>query len=316
MKDVLLVSGGDPANIFHEIHHGLESFTNLTFDTIDHYYIRTSFQYKSFRQRTYNFFRKNISGRNIKHDFYNASVREVMDGLQKHYKRILIIRPDLLSDYHLQQLRERTGCFIAYYWDTVGYAPRKKNIVHFFDRILSFDPGDCEKYGFDFQCNFYYYENQASETRYQVYNLSSLDERKEIMEEIAMALEGLGLSYLFKGFNKKPFKNPYIQYTERISYQNMLNEASHCNVVLDVTKPGQKGLTFRPFEALGLNKKLITTNSAIKDYEFYDPENVVIVQPGRVRLEKEFFETPFKEVPSSVKKKYHLKQWLNDVLGE
>jgi hypothetical protein len=268
MKDVLLVSGGDPANIFDEIRQGISTFTGLTFDIIDHHSIRTDFRYKSFRQRTYNFFLKNLSGRNIKHDFYKDSVNRIMDRMESHYKNILIIRPDLLSDSHLQKLREKTDCFIAYYWDTVTYAPRKENITHFFDRILSFDPGDCEKYGFDFHCNFYCYENQTSETRYQVYNLSSLDERKRTTEEIAMALDDLGMSYLFKGFKRKAFKSPYIQHTPRISYQDMLNEARFCNVVLDVTKPGQTGLTFRPFEALGLNKKLITTNAAIRDYEF------------------------------------------------
>jgi hypothetical protein len=32
-------------------------------------------------------------------------------------------------------------------------------------------------------------------------------------------------------------------------------------------------------------------------------------------LEKDFFETPAKEVPVSIKSKYHIKQWLADVLG-
>lgn len=314
MKDVLLVSGGDPANIFHEIHKGITSF-DLSFDTIDHYAIRTSFKYKSFQQRAYNFFLKNLSGRNIKHDFYNNSVNRIMNDMESEYKRILIIRPDLLSDRHLQQLRERTRCFIAYYWDTVEYAPRKQNVMHFFDRIFSFDPGDCKKFGFDFQCNFYCYEKHALETKYRVYNLSSLDRRKGTTEEVAMALEHLGMSYLFKGFRRKPFTNAYIQHTPRITYQEMLDEASYCDVVLDVTKEGQTGLTFRPFEALGLNKKLITTNAAIRDYEFYDPENIMIVEPGSIHLEKRFFETPVKEVPASIKSKYHINQWLNDVLG-
>lgn len=314
MKDVLLVSGGDPSNIFDEIRQGVASFTNLTFDAIDHHSIRWSFKYKNFGQRAYNFFRKNLVGKNIKLEFYEAGVKAVMCNLESSYEKILIIRPDLLSDHHLQQLRERTKCFIAYYWDTVDYAPRKRNILHFFDRILSFDPGDCKNFGFEFQSNFYCCENQTSETRYQVYNLSSLDHRKEITEEIAIALEGLGMSYLFKGFKRSPFKNSYIQYTPRITYQDMLKEARYCNVVLDVTKLGQTGLTFRPFEALGLNKKLITTNAAIKDYEFYDPENIMIVEPGKVCLERSFFETPVREVPESIKSKFHIKQWLNDVL--
>jgi hypothetical protein len=315
MKDVLLVSGGDPANIFQEIRQGAASFTDLTFDSIDHHAIRVDFKYTSFRQRAYNFFLKNFAGRNIKHEYYRSVVKKTMDHLDSHYGKILVIRPDLLDDYHLQMLRERTDCFIAYYWDTVKLFPRSQEIIHFFDRVLSFDPKDCKKFGFEFKPNFYSYEHCTMEVRYQVYNLSSLDVRKEMTEQIAMELENLGMSYLLKGFQKRPFKSAYIQHTPRISYQDMLNEASYCNVVLDVTKPGQTGLTFRPFEALGLNKKLITTNAAIKDYEFYDPENIMIVEPGNVRLERSFFETAVKEIPASIKNKYHIKQWLTDVLG-
>lgn len=315
MKDLLLVSGGDPVNIFEVIGKGISSFTNLAFDTMDHHAIRKGFRYKNAGQRTINFFLKNFFDRNIKHEFYHSEVKRIIDSLSTSYKKILIIRPDLVSDYELQTLRERTDCFIAYYWDALEYAPRKKDITRFFDRILSFDPEDCKKYGFQFQCNFYWYETQTSEIRYEVYNLSSLDDRKKITEEIAMELENLGISYLFKGFQRKLFKNSYIQHTPQVCYKEMLREASYCNVVLDITKQGQRGLTFRPFEALGLNKKLITTNGAIKDYDFYNPENILIVQPGKVRLDKDFFERPYKNIPDSVKEKYHIKQWLNDVLS-
>jgi hypothetical protein len=315
MKDVLLVSGGDTLNIFDTICQGMGSLSGLTYDSIDHHAIRKSFRYKNFGQRTFNFFLKNFADRNIKLEYYNSVAGKMMGDLETRYRKVLVIRPDLLSDHQLQILRERTDCLIAYYWDTVKLFPRNQHIVHFFDRILSFDPGDCKKFGFEFRSNFYSYENATSEIRYQVYNLSSLDVRREITEEIAVALEDLQMSYLFKGFQKKPFKSAYIQYTPRVTYQEMLDEASYCNVLLDVTKPGQTGLSLRPFEALGLNKKLITTNAAIRDYEFYDPANIMIVEPGRIRLEKEFFETPFKEIPASIKSRYHIKQWLNEVLG-
>lgn len=314
MKDFLIVTT-DPMGMMDVFRETMTSYPDMTLDYIDHHAIRRSFRYENFAQRAFNFFLKNFTGRNLKHDYYNTSVENVMKSFSSAYNKILVVRPDLLSDHHLQMLRNRTDCFVAYYWDTVDLLLRQQHIVPYFDRILSFEPADCKKYGFEFQPNFYYYEAEANETRYQIYNLSTLDNRKEIIEEIAVALEDAGLSYLLKGFKERPFRSEYIQYTPRISYRQMLNEARYCDVVLDVTKPGQTGLTFRPFEALGLNKKLITTNASIREYEFYDAENILIVEPGKVRLEKEFFERPFKKISESVRQKYHIKRWLANVLG-
>ncbi|MFI8377987.1 hypothetical protein [Leeuwenhoekiella sp. NPDC079379] len=46
------------------------------------------------------------------------------------------------------------------------------------------------------------------------------------------------------------------------------------DILLDVQKGNQEGLTFRIFEALALKKKLIITNKSIVDYYFYDPQNL------------------------------------------
>lgn len=314
MKDVLVVTA-DNVGIMEILRKGISAYTDLTFDSIDHHAIRRSFRYKNFGHRTKNFFLKNLAGRNLKIEYYNSLVKQTVNQLQSSYKKILIIRPDLLSDEHLLALRQRTTCFIAYYWDTVDFFPRKQEIIHFFDRIVSFDPCDCKKYGFEFQPNFYYYENLPVQTRYHIYNLSSFDDRSKIVEEIAMALEDAGLSYLFKAFREKPFKNPYIQYTPRIAYEDMITELACCDVVLDVTKKGQGGLTLRPFEALGLNKKLITTNAGILQYEFYHPDNILVVEPGNIRINRSFFDKPFKEIPEDVRQKHHIKSWLERVLG-
>ena len=70
--------------------------------------------------------------------------------------------------------------------------------------------------------------------------------------------------------------------------RHFYEEPFDCNR-LDVTNPGQMGLALRPFEALGQNKKLITTNGNISDYEFYHLSNVMAVEAGKVLLKMEFF---------------------------
>ena len=49
------------------------------------------------------------------------------------------------------------------------------------------------------------------------------------------------------------------------------------NIILDIAHPHQKRLSFRPYEAMGLRKKLITTNKDIANYDFYNPNNIFII---------------------------------------
>lgn len=48
-------------------------------------------------------------------------------------------------------------------------------------------------------------------------------------------------------------------------------------VLLDINRIGQSGLTFGVFESINLEKKLITTTADIKKYDFYNPNNILII---------------------------------------
>jgi hypothetical protein len=314
MKDVLIVTE-ECIGIMKALRKGISAYTGLTYDYLDHDAIRKSFTYRNFGHRAKNFFLKNFQGRNLKHEYYHISVKRAIESLQPFYKKILVIRPDLLDDDHLEMLRGLTDNFMAYYWDPFDYFPRNQDISHYFDRILSFDPDDCKKFDFDFLPNFYCHEQGEAEMHYQVYNLSTYDDRRWIIEQIARTLQSSGISYLFKGYSSKVFKNPYIIHTPLIPYQQMISEIKHCKVILDVGKKGQSGLTLRPFEALGLNKKLVTTNTDIKNYSFYHPDNIFILEPGRMEIDPAFFKTPYKPIPAEIKEEYHIRNWLDKVLN-
>jgi hypothetical protein len=315
MKDILIVAE-DPVGIMQLMLQGISEYSGYTYDYIDHYVFKRGFRYKNFGHRAYNFYLKSFHNRNLKQEHFHRAIDLEIRSLQAKYKKILIIRPDLLHDQHLQLLRQRTNCLIAYYWDSVAFFPRKLQIIRYFDQVFSFDPADCAQYGFTFQSNFYSFEVTAGKREYGVYNLSSTDHRRSTIEQVAAQLEGLEISYLFKGFSDKPFRSKYIQQSGRMPYKTVIRETSKADVVLDVTKQGQKGLTFRPFEALGLQKKLITTNAGIMDYDFYHPNNILVIDSQKPKLDIRFFECPFQPVAQDIKERHHLRHWLKAVLGE
>lgn len=53
-------------------------------------------------------------------------------------------------------------------------------------------------------------------------------------------------------------------------YSQIVVESLESDVLLDITDSGQTALTLRPYEAIVYNKRLLTNNRSILDFEFYD----------------------------------------------
>ncbi len=312
----LLLAAPEHVGIIDVLLEGLHKYTDHSIDFLDLH--AEPFCYKNKQQRMYNFFLKTFTGQNIKKRYYNRIFKERIAVLKKNYDIILIIRPDILNNAALGMLRSRANYFVAYYWDVVSFFPRKLAIRKYFDKIFSFDPADCNHYGFYFLSNFYYYEKETP-IAYQVYNISTYDYRKDFIEKIAERLQQLHISFCLKAVHHAPFQNIYITYLpEVLNYREMLSEIAATQVLLEVQKKEQRGLTFRPFEALGLNKKLITTNPEIRKYDFFDENNILVLEytDEAPEIPADFFFTPYKPVEKEKREKYHLKNWISTILGK
>jgi len=84
-------------------------------------------------------------------------------------------------------------------------------------------------------------------------------------------------------------------------------------VLLDIAQPKQDGLSFRIFEAMIMEKKLITTNRSVTAYDFYNPNNIFIWQNETTIPAKEFFTTPYSPVSEEIVKKYSLENWVQQI---
>ena len=57
-------------------------------------------------------------------------------------------------------------------------------------------------------------------------------------------------------------------------YRKMIRRSE---IIIDSNAPHQDGLTARFMWALGAEKKIVTTNAAVKEYDFYTPEQIYVV---------------------------------------
>ena len=85
-------------------------------------------------------------------------------------------------------------------------------------------------------------------------------------------------------------------------------------VIVDIQSPLQTGLTMRTLEMVGLKKKLITTNIDIVNYDFYNPNNIMVISRDNPKLDKRFFESDYVDIPSEIYQKYSITSWILDIL--
>lgn len=69
----------------------------------------------------------------------------------------------------------------------------------------------------------------------------------------------------------------------------------------------------RTFEAIGAGKKLITTNINIKEYPFYNSDNIFIISRDKLVLEKDFFTSKYRPLATELYDKCSIDGWIEDI---
>ena len=100
---------------------------------------------------------------------------------------------------------------------------------------------------------------------------------------------------------------------DSISGEKLDEIYSDSRCVLDSAQDGQQGLTIRVIEALGAQKKIITTNEDVANYDFYCKENIYIYDGQGFDFNAPFFTRPYQKIEERIYKKYSLRNWLTQM---
>ena len=113
----------------------------------------------------------------------------------------------------------------------------------------------------------------------------------------------------FKSFDYKKIS------FKSLSTSDIIDFYKKSRVILDINHPDQVGLTMRTFEAIGANKKIITTNEQIKNYNFYNPINILIINRNSIQLNEEFFKTPYQKIEKDIYYNLSLDGWVKEIFN-
>ena len=69
-----------------------------------------------------------------------------------------------------------------------------------------------------------------------------------------------------------------IIYNSRISYLETISQAKATDCLLEILQKGQSGVTFRYYEAVCYNKKLLTNNVGVYNLPYYDSQYIQVFE--------------------------------------
>ncbi len=318
MKRKLLFIAPDYYGFNEVVLKGLKEYSDC-----DVSYIVSNFkyQYKNWGERIYNFFLKTLLGRNLKEKKKDEYIKEFIKFINESndYDILLINAPYLLTNNQIEIALKKTKLSVVIFWDSIEKIPMQKKYLEDFDIIYSFEPDDCAKYHLKKITNFYFAEsNNDSNNLYDVCYLATYDERIKVAERIFKYFDEHNISVKGKMFVRRRQRLPKSieRIKEIIPFSKSYKYYLDSKIILDIAHPNQKGLSFRPYEAIGLRKKLITTNKDIVNYDFYNPNNIFVIEDiDNITIPLEFFKTDYQEIDIKLREKYHIKNWIHNIIN-
>lgn len=178
-----------------------------------------------------------------------------------------------------------------------------------------YDNGNCKEYDMKFN-TIMYNKNLALESNGEEVDtifLGFLKDRKQKMKTLYTSLSEAGLNpkFVIVGDCAKDVKG-FEYRSEYVSYYEYLKMVSRSKSILDIAQNGQDGFSMRVMEAIFFDKKLLSTNIALKKADFYHPNNIMIINLEKTSSEelKKFFERPMETYSEKIKDYYSFEKWI------
>lgn len=280
------------------------------------------YKYHNIFCRVHNFFLKTFFQKNLKTMYYGKKVLENLKEINQTQDIILVIKGDFIDPKSVAELKKYGKKTIAYFNDNTDRCPKIIRVLPHFDEVFSFEKQDCEKYNLNFATNWIYNLahpiNSDEPFEYKVFNIISKDKRLSALTKIALDLKSKNISHKIfvydKQYRKKTSTIEFI--TNHIPLSEINEYTNRSQVLLDIHRKNQNGLTFRVFESIGLQKKLITTNADIVNYDFYNPNNILVIDEKNPNIPVSFFEKEYEKIPEEIFNKYTLEGWIDAVINK
>lgn len=204
---------------------------------------------------------------------------------------------DILKDRNPQ-----LKCF-NYLFDTIRGVYKFDVFFPYFDKVFSFDKGECETYGLNWLPIYWIPQKSLNREEYDMFGFGAYDPvRFKVFEKLHCFSEKHSLNSYIKlkfvihrewlyaimrvigrplGFkceiSLEEYHSPIIvhSFMSPFRFREMTNASK---IIIDTHPQHQDGMTARFMWALGARKKIITNNESIVNYKFYTPNQIFVLK--------------------------------------
>ena len=270
-------------------------------------------------------------------DIYYKNILE--ESKNKKYDFLFVNRGEVVPAFFLKEFKKNHNeCIFNFStWDSFTNHSHPLSILKYFDRKFTFDSDDAFSYKIGFRPLFFldcYKDITKNDSKNPKYDLlfigTAHSDRYRISTEISQwcTINNLKMFcyYYMHGklvyFYKRLFDNSFKKFDyKKLSFESIsANEISslykNSSIILDINHPHQKGLTMRTIESIGAKRKIITTNSEIKKYSFFNPNNVLIIDRTNIQIDKKFFQSAYEDIDTDWYEKLSINGWLKELFIE
>ena len=279
------------------------------------------YDYNNVGEKIINFFSKNILNKNIKKIKTEEYILSRLNN-EGRFDKIIAINPERLSKNCHLKIKTFTQTYIAYLYDSLSRYDNKDLINNnIFDKIFTFDKKDAKDYNLVFLSNYMHLtqKTQNKKPKHKIFSISSIDDRYDTINAIISYFDKNKIKHetIFFGKRKPGKLNDSILFTkDKLSQVQVQDKIEDSEIILDVLRENQTGLSFRIFDALALDKKIITTNKTITEYDFYNPNNILVIDKNKIDIPDSFLNSEYEAIPENIYKKYTLNSWIKNLISE
>jgi len=225
---------------------------------------------------------------------------------KKKYDYLFVIDGQAIRPVLFDILKSRNPNIkcINYLFDTTKGVYRFDLNFPYFDKIYTFDIGESVKFKIQFLPIYWVPSENENETKYDLFGLGRYNvQRYELFGILRSISDVNNLNSYLKLHSEVITSMVFykIKYAVRVVLgiaKNRISPKAYCSVfntttsispyefrqhinssrcIVDTSAPHQDGLTARFMWALGAERKIITTNQTVKEYNFYSPKQIFVV---------------------------------------